>query len=83
MMDPVVNNSFETDDVIDSFITGILLVWKEVLELLTSSNKIESISVYVNNDTAEKIATNLADRVPLPWYQGYQGNNTTTLIYHK
>lgn len=31
-MDPVVNNSFEMDDVIDSFITRILLVWKEVLE---------------------------------------------------
>lgn len=31
-MDPVVNNSFEMDDVSDSFITGILLVWKKLLE---------------------------------------------------
>lgn len=57
--------------------------WEEVLETLKKSDKIESVSVYVNNDTSEMIALNLADRVPLPWHQGYQGYNTTTLIYHK
>lgn len=57
--------------------------WEEVIELLQKSNKIESISVYVNNETSDKIASNLADRVPRPWHQGYQGYNTTTLIYHK
>lgn len=57
--------------------------WEEVIELLKKSNKIESVSVYVNNDTSDKIASNLADRVPLPWHQGYQGYNTSTLIYHK
>lgn len=57
--------------------------WEVVLELLTQSSKIESISVYVNNDTSEKIATNLADRVPRPWHQEYQGHDSTTIIYHK
>lgn len=57
--------------------------WEVVLELLTQSSKIESISVYVNNDTSEKIAINLADRVPRPYHQGYQGHDTTTIIYHK
>lgn len=57
--------------------------WEIVLESLKNSPKIESISVYVNNDTSEKIATNLADLVSRPWHQGYQGQNTTTLIYHK
>lgn len=57
--------------------------WEVVLKSLKKSSKIESISVYVCNDTSEKIAINLADRVPLPWHQGYQGQNTTTLIYHQ
>lgn len=57
--------------------------WEVVMESLKKSPKIESISVYVNNDTSEKIAINLADRVSGPWHQGYQGQNTTTLIYHK
>ena len=57
--------------------------WEEVMECLKKSDKIESVSVYVNNDISDKIATNLADQVPLPWHQGYQGYNTTTLIYHK
>ena len=57
--------------------------WEVVLESLKQSSKIESISVYVNNDASEKIATNLADRVPCPWHQGYQGHDTTTTIYHK
>lgn len=35
--------------------------WEIVLESLKQSSKIESISVYVNNDASEKIATNLAD----------------------
>lgn len=57
--------------------------WEEVLSILTKSNEIESISIYVNNDTSEKIASNLADKVNRPWHQGYQGQNKTTLIYHK
>lgn len=57
--------------------------WEVLLESLKQSSKIESISVYVNNDISEKIATNLADRVPRPWHQGYQGHDTTTIIYHK
>lgn len=57
--------------------------WEVILESLKKSPKIESISVHVSNDTSEKIATVLADRVPSPWYQGYQGQNTITLIYHK
>lgn len=57
--------------------------WEEVLESLKQSSRIESISVYVNNDISEKIAINLADRVPRPWHQGYQGHDTTTIIYHK
>lgn len=57
--------------------------WEIVLESLKQSSKIESISVYVNNDASEKIATNLADRVPRPWHQGYQGHDATTIIYHQ
>lgn len=57
--------------------------WKDILDILTRSNNIESIYVYVNNETSEKIACNLADRVTRPWHQGFQGHNTTTLIYHK
>ena len=57
--------------------------WKDILDILTRSNNIESIYVYVNNETSEKIACNLADRVTHPWHQGFQGHNTTTLIYHK
>ena len=57
--------------------------WEFVLKSLKQSSKIESISVYVNNEASEKIATNLADRVSRPWHQGYQGHDTTTIIYHK
>lgn len=57
--------------------------WAEVLDFLKESINIVSVSVYVNNEISDKIASNLADRVPLPWHQGYQGYNTTTLIYHK
>lgn len=57
--------------------------WEVVLESLKQSSKIESISVYVNNEASEKIATNLADRVPRPWHQEYQGHDSTTIIYHK
>lgn len=57
--------------------------WKAVLTILTRSNNIESISVYVNNDISEKIACNLAERVARPWHQGYQGYNTTTIIFHR
>lgn len=57
--------------------------WEVVLESLKQSPMIESISVYVNNDASEKIATNLADRVPRPWHQGYQGHDATTIIYHQ
>ena len=57
--------------------------WSVVLESLKKSPKIESISILVCNDTSEKIATNLADRVSRPWHQGYQGHNATTIIYHK
>lgn len=57
--------------------------WMIVFNLLKESNNIESISVFVNNDTSDKIAMNLADRVSRPWHQGYQGYDTTTLIYHK
>lgn len=57
--------------------------WEVMLELLKKSPEIESICVYVNNDTSEKIAINLADRVPRPWHQGYQGHDATTIIYHQ
>lgn len=57
--------------------------WEVVLESLKQSSKIESISVYVNNEASEKIATNLADRVSRPWHQEYQGHDSTTIIYHK
>lgn len=57
-------------------------LWEEVLESLKKSNKIESLAIFVNNEISEKIACNLADRVPHPWHQGYQGHNTITLIYH-
>ena len=57
--------------------------WKNVLDVLTKSNDIESISVYVNNDTSEKIACSLADTVNSPWHQVYQGYGTTTLIFHR
>ncbi|MBD5205027.1 MAG: hypothetical protein HDS84_01425 [Bacteroidales bacterium] len=56
--------------------------WEVMLESLTKSSNIESISVYVNNDVSEKIATNLVDRVPRHWNQEYQGHNAATLIYH-
>ena len=57
--------------------------WEVVLESLKQSPKIESISVYVNNDISEKIAINFGDRVARPWHRGYQGHDTTTIIYHK
>lgn len=57
-------------------------LWKEVIESVSKSDKIDSISIYVNNDTSEKIALNLADKVPKPWHQGYMGYHKTTLIYH-
>lgn len=57
--------------------------WEVVLESLKKSSNIESISVYVNNDISEKIATNLADLVCRPWHQGYQGHDATTIIHHK
>lgn len=57
--------------------------WEEVIESLQKSNNVETVSIHVNNDTSERIASNLADRVPFPWHQGYQGYNKTTLIYHK
>lgn len=57
--------------------------WAVVFNILKKSNNVESISIFVNNEISDKIASNLADRVPLPWRQGYQGYNTTTLIYHK
>ena len=92
-------NSIDSNDVIIAVqYNGIMLLeivnpdmkikdgkefWEVVLESLKKSPEIESISVYVNNDTSEKIATNLADRVPHPWHQGYQGHNATTIIYHQ
>ncbi len=57
--------------------------WEEVLSVLSKSNEIESIFVYVNNDVSDKIASKLADLVNHPWHQGYQGQNKSTLIYHK
>jgi len=57
--------------------------WEEVMSSLKKSNEIISISICVNNDMSEKIATNMADRVPLPWQTGYQGYNSITLIYHQ
>lgn len=57
--------------------------WKKVLTILEKSNEVESIGVYVNNDTSEKIAVNLADRVSYPWHTGFQGSDNLTLIYHK
>lgn len=56
--------------------------WEIILNHLCKSEEIESISVLVNNDVSDKIASNLSDRVPLPWHQGYQGYKATTLIYH-
>lgn len=92
-------NSIDSDDVkIAIQFNGMVLIdivnprmnindekelWELLIESLKKSNKIESVSVYVNNDISDKIASNLADRVPMPWHQGYQGYNTTTLIHHK
>lgn len=58
-------------------------IWTKILDLLIKSNNVETISVLVNNDKSEMIACNFADQVQQPWHQGYQGHNTTTLIYHK
>lgn len=57
--------------------------WEKVLTILEKSNDVVSIGVYVNNDTSEKIAVNLADRVSYPWHTGFQGSDNLTLIYHK
>lgn len=57
--------------------------WEKVLTILEKSNDVVSIGVYVDNDTSEKIAINLADRVSRPWHTGYQGHDNLTLIYHK
>ncbi len=57
--------------------------WEDVLSALKKSEGLVSISVYVNNDISEKIAINLAERVPHPWHIEYQGRNSNTLIYHK
>lgn len=56
--------------------------WEYVLSILKQSSDIISISILVNNDMSEKIALNLADRVPTPWHSGYKGYYTTTTIYH-
>ena len=58
-------------------------MWDYVLSFLEKSNDIVSISILVNNDITSNIASNLADRVPRPWYTGYRGSNSNTLIYHK
>ncbi len=57
--------------------------WEYFLSILQACENIESISVFVNNDISHKIAFKLADLVNRPWYQGYQGYNKSTLIYHK
>lgn len=57
--------------------------WETVLDLMISSKEVESISIYVCNDTSEKIAAKLADRVPTPWHTGYNGYNEFTKIYHR
>lgn len=57
--------------------------WETVLDLMISSKEVESISIYVCNDTSEKIAVKLADRVPTPWHTGYNGYNEFTKIYHR
>lgn len=56
--------------------------WEYILSILKQSSDIVSISILVNNDMSEKIALNLADRVPTPWHSGYKGYYTTTTIYH-
>lgn len=57
--------------------------WEEMIGFLKGSDKIVSISVFVNNETSEKIALNLADRVDCQWHRGYQGYKKETIIYHK
>ena len=57
--------------------------WEMLLLHLTDCEFIESVSVYVNDELSEKIAANLADKVPFPWHEGYRGKNQNTLIYHK
>ena len=57
--------------------------WETLLLHLTDCEFIESVSVYVNDDLSEKIAVNLADKIPMPWHEGYRGQNQYTLIYHK
>ena len=57
--------------------------WETLLLHLTDCKFIESVSMYVNDDVSEKIAVNLADKIPMPWHEGYLGQNQYTLIYHK
>lgn len=59
------------------------VLWKKVFDLLRAEDEVTAIHVYVNNDISEDIALNYADRVSLPWHQGYQGKENKTLIYHK
>lgn len=58
-------------------------LWEYVLSFLKKTNDIVSISIFVNNDISERIAINLSETVNHPWHKGYQGFNSTTLIYHK
>ncbi len=58
-------------------------LYEEILDLLHNSEKVVFITVDVNNDISEKIATNKADYVQEPWHSGYQGMNQETIIYHK
>lgn len=59
------------------------ILWKNILDLLMSSQNVLSISVYVNNDISEMIACNYADTVSRLYWEGYQGQGKFTLIYHK
>ncbi len=61
---------------------GISL-YEDILDLLHNSENVVFITVDVNNDISEKIATNKADYVPKPWHSGYKGMNHETVIHHK
>lgn len=61
---------------------GIFLC-EEILSLLQNSEKVECITVDVNNDISAKFVTNKAEYVQKPWYSGYQGLNHETIIFHK
>lgn len=58
-------------------------LWNQVLFLLQKVEKVECITVYVNNDISHKIAINKVDYVPDPFNKGYQGFNKETIVYHK